>query len=195
MDNIEKIATEIKNEIIARKNKMNSDKPFIVSIDGRCASGKTTVASRLERELDCNVIHLDQFFLRPEQRTKERLQIPGGNVDYERFLDEVLLPLHKGTFTSYRPFDCSKMELGDAISFPYKDIYILEGSYSCHQKLWDYIDLHVFLSTDYQMQLKRILNRNGLERLEAFKTRWIPMEEEYFKTFNIEDKCELKYRT
>ena len=65
MDNIEKIATEIKNEIIARKNKMNSDKPFIVSIDGRCASGKTTVASRLERELDCNVIHLDQFFLRP----------------------------------------------------------------------------------------------------------------------------------
>ena len=66
---------------------------LIVAIDGRCGSGKSTLAARLERELRCSVFHMDDFFPRPEQRTAERLSQPGENVDHERFLAEVLLPL------------------------------------------------------------------------------------------------------
>ena len=36
---------------------------------------------------------MDDFFLRPEQRTEERLKEVGGNVDRERFLEEVARPL------------------------------------------------------------------------------------------------------
>ena len=44
----------------------------IVAIDGKCTSGKTTLASKLAEIYDCNVFHMDDFFLRPEQRTPER---------------------------------------------------------------------------------------------------------------------------
>ena len=77
----------------------------IVAIAGKCTSGKTTLASKLAQIYDCNVFHMDDFFLRPEQRTPERFAEIGGNVDYERFREEVLLPLKSGKAVSYRHFD------------------------------------------------------------------------------------------
>ena len=70
---------------------------IIVAIDGKCTSGKTTSASKLAEIYDCNVFHMDDFFLRPEQRTSERFAEIGGNVDYERFQEEVLFPLRSGS--------------------------------------------------------------------------------------------------
>ena len=34
----------------------------VVAIDGRCGSGKTTVAALLAARLDCTVLHADDFF-------------------------------------------------------------------------------------------------------------------------------------
>ena len=68
-----------------------SDSPFIIAIDGRAASGKSTLAQQLGELLDADVIHMDDFFLPPSLRTKERLSEPGGNVHYERFAEEVPL--------------------------------------------------------------------------------------------------------
>ena len=62
-----------------------------VAIDGRCGSGKSTLAALLAARFDCTLVHADDFFLRPEQRTPARLAQPGGNFDRERFyagLDE-----------------------------------------------------------------------------------------------------------
>ena len=56
-----------------------------VAIEGKCTSGKTTLANYLGEVYDCNVFSMDSFFLQPHQRTEERLAQPGGNVDYERF--------------------------------------------------------------------------------------------------------------
>ena len=90
----------------------------IVAIDGNCTSGKTTLANQLAANYDCNIFHMDDFFLRPEQRTPERFSEVGGNVDYERFLAEVLIPLKLGKPFSYRPFDCSTFELTDPSAVP-----------------------------------------------------------------------------
>lgn len=60
---------------------MQNRSPFLIAIDGRCAAGKTTFAEKLSSIMECSVIHMDHFFLRPEQRTKERLAQAGGNVD------------------------------------------------------------------------------------------------------------------
>ena len=88
----------------------------IVAIDGSCTSGKTTLATCLSEIYDCNVFHMDDFFLRPEQRTQERYAEVGGNVDYERFREEVLLPLKSRKPFSYRPFDCSTFTLSDPVT-------------------------------------------------------------------------------
>ena len=65
-----------------------------VVIEGSSASGKTTLAEMLREIYGCTVFHMDDFFLRPEQRTSDRYAQIGGNVDYERFLYEVLIPLN-----------------------------------------------------------------------------------------------------
>ena len=54
------------DELLSRQGRV------LVAIDGKCASGKTTLAARLAECYDCNVFHMDDFFLRPEQRTEER---------------------------------------------------------------------------------------------------------------------------
>ena len=76
-----------------QKEKEGLDEPLIVAIDGRCGSGKTTLGEYLEQVFDCNLFRMDDFFLRMEQRTPQRLKETGGNVDYERFEETVLRPI------------------------------------------------------------------------------------------------------
>ena len=76
-------------EELLEKHK-DSSEPILVAIDGMCGSGKTTLGEYLHQVFDCNLFHVDDFFLRLEQRIPERLQEVGGNVDYERFEETVL---------------------------------------------------------------------------------------------------------
>lgn len=164
----------------------------IIAIDGRCASGKTTLAGRLQEMLDCTVVHMDQFFLRPRQRTRERLCTPGGNVDYERFSGEVLYPLRQGRAFEYRPYDCKRQAFAEPIAVTPRRIAIVEGSYSCHPALWEAYALRVFLTVNRQEQLRRIRKRNGEQAVEVFLQKWIPMEELYFSTYETERRCDMR---
>lgn len=166
----------------------------LIAIDGRCASGKTTLAQRLQAELSCNVIHMDDFFLRPEQRTAQRYDEPGGNVDRERFLAEVFEPLQRGETFSYRPFDCHAMAFGTPIAVQPKAVTVIEGSYSCHPALWAAYDLHIFLTTTPEKQLDRLAERNG-GNISMFREKWIPLEERYFAACKAEAQCELVFET
>ena len=166
-------------------------KPLIIAIDGRCASGKTTLAKAITEQMDCNVIHMDDFFLRPEQRTANRLATPGENIDHERFLEEVLIPLSKGLPVTYHPFDCHKMGFGEEILLTPKKINIVEGSYSCHPSLRDYYAYTFFLTISLEEQMKRIIDREGVEKAKIFKEKWIPLEEEYFKTLEVTEWIKL----
>ena len=167
------------------------NKRLFIAIDGRCAAGKTTLAAFLSGIYQCSVIPMDHFFLRKEQRTPGRLSEPGGNVDHERFLAEVLDQLRRGGDFSYRPYDCSQMGFGEAVCLPEKAVNIIEGSYSCHPSLFDFYDLRLFLTIKPEEQFRRILERNGPVRAEDFRNKWIPLEELYFSAFNIEGRCDL----
>lgn len=157
---------------------------FLVAIDGRCASGKSTLGRYLVRQLPAGMVLMDDFFLRPSQRTPERYAQPGGNVDRERVRAEVIDPFLHGDPISYQPFDCSRMELADRISVPAAPILILEGSYSLHPYLRDAYDLKIFLSVSPEEQQRRLLLREGPSRLKDFNERWIPLEERYFEAMN-----------
>ncbi len=170
-------------EIVAELSGKNDI--LIVAIDGRCASGKTTLSTQLQKLLECNVIHMDEFFLRPCQRTVQRLEMVGENVDHERFLEEVLLPLREGKEFSYRPYDCKLGKLREAISVSKNKINIIEGSYSCHKDLREYYDLRIFMTIDESEQIERIIKRNGENAAKVFREKWIPMEEKYFESMNI----------
>ena len=76
--------------------RLAGESPVRLAIEGGSASGKTTLGKILTERYGCTVFHMDDFFLRSEQRTAARFAEPGGNVDRERFLAEVLLPLRRG---------------------------------------------------------------------------------------------------
>ena len=156
----------------------------VVAIDGKCTSGKTTLASKLAEIYDCNVFHMDDFFLRPEQRTPERFAEVGGNVDYERFQEEVLLPLQSGKAFSYRPFDCSTFTLAAPVAVAPKRLNIIEGTYSHHPYFGNPYDLKILLTVDEETQQQRILERPSFLHKRFFE-EWIPMENRYFDGFAI----------
>lgn len=167
---------------------------LVVAIDGNCAAGKTTLAAQLIEKYDCNLIPVDAFFLRPEQRTPERLAEVGGNVDYERFFAEVLQPLAAGKPFSYRPYDCQTGTLAAAISVTPKKLTIIEGSYSHHPYFGNPYDLKIFLTVSPEVQRQRILERPAFLH-QRFFTQWIPMEKAYFAKFSIAEKSDLKFIT
>ena len=171
-----------------------SGRRVLVAIDGRCASGKTTLAGELSERYGWSVVHMDDFFLQPAQRTAERCAEPGGNLDRERFLSEVLAPLRDGKPVRFRPFDCHTMRLKEPVSLALSPVVLIEGAYSCHPLLWEFYDLRVFLTVDPAEQAERILRRNGPEGAAAFSRRWIPLEERYFAAFSIEKRCDYVLR-
>ena len=178
---MEKILEAAKHQI----NMLLEEKNFvIVAIDGKCTSGKTTLASQLAEIYDCNVFHMDDFFLRPEQRTPERFAEVGGNVDYERFREEVLLPLKSGKAFSCRPFDCSTFTLAAPVTVAPKKLNVIEGTYSHHPYFGNPYDLKILLTVDEEIQRQRILERPAFLHKRFFE-EWISMENRYFDGFAI----------
>ena len=172
-------------------NSMLSKGRVILAIDGKSASGKTTLSKQLQTVYDCNVFHMDDFFLRPTQRTPARLAEPGGNVDRERFLEEVLLPLSRKLPVDYRPFDCSTFTLHPAVTFLPTQLTVIEGAYSMHPTLSGYYDFSVFLDIPAPLQKKRIEKRNSPDKASRFFSTWIPMENLYFKELQVMQRCDM----
>lgn len=162
----------------------------VLAIDGNSGSGKSSLARLLQGIYGCPIIHMDDFFLRPEQRTEERLAEVGGFVDYERFAQEVAPSLGSGAF-AYQRYDCAKGALGEWVQVPASRLTVVEGVYSLHGKLGYAPDLSVFLYTGKGTQEERILRRNGETMLHRFQTEWIPREDAYFAGMGVKERAGL----
>lgn len=167
------------------------DGAHILALDGRAASGKTTMAQQLSRILDAGVVHMDDFFLPKPLRTQNRLAQPGGNVHYERFVQEVLPNAVKTAAFSYHRFDCSAMDFGDTAEVCTSKWRIVEGAYSCHPHFGEYADIKAFSHVEPEEQLRRIERRNGAQAVKIFSERWIPLEENYFDALQIPQKADI----
>ena len=187
--NMEQIYCELSQKI------NSSDLPVLIAVDGRCAAGKSTLAAWLKERFECtvNVIHMDDFFLQPYQRTRQRMEEPGGNIDYERFEKEVMYSLSRFENFSYQIYDCKIKKLSSRIYVEPAEISIVEGSYSCHPALWDFYTLRIFLDVEPEEQLRRICGRNGAEAVSVFRDKWIPLEEKYFTAYQIQERSDFVF--
>ncbi len=169
--------------------------PAIIAIDGNCAAGKTTLASVIADKFDCNVFHMDDYYLPDEKRTVERLEEAGGNVDRERFREEIIAGILRNKDFSYRRFDCKTQSLLTPVKVSPRKLNIVEGAYSMHPDLANYYDLKIFLALDFEEQSRRILLRNGPVVHERFMNQWIPLENRYFNELNIKENCHIVINT
>jgi len=163
----------------------------IIAIDGNSAAGKSTLAALLAAHYNCNVFHIDDFFLQPNRRTTSRLAETGGNIDYERFALEVLNMLRMNVPFAYYPYNCKTQTLDAVVNVIPKPINIIEGAYSLHPYFGDY-DIKVFLTLNAEQQRSRLMQRNP-HMYKRFISEWVPMENKYFEEFKIMEKCDFVF--
>ena len=183
-------------ETIKENMTPNAVHPFVIAIDGMSGSGKTTLAKLLQAHFPAsNVFHMDDYFLQPHQRTQTRLCEAGGNVDYERFQDEILSHINDKCGLAYHKYNCHTQKLSLEILATWKPLVIIEGAYSQHPYFGPYYNLGIFCEMSDEEQKQRILKRNGPDMLNRFLKEWIPKENLYFQTYCIkENNCFLYHQ-
>ncbi|QUG42583.1 (d)CMP kinase [Psychrobacillus sp. INOP01] len=188
MESYDKLVHYIKQQLTIKET-------VIIAIDGRCGSGKSTFASTLANELNGQIVQMDDFFLPVQLRTKERLQQAGENIHYERFNEEVIIPITRGEDIALQSYDCTTDSFKELQKLPKKFLFIIEGTYSLYQKIRDIYDVKIFMTVDSSIQVTRIKERNGIESLGIFQQKWIPLEEKYFSEYSIENHCDVTIDT
>ena len=171
-------------------NEKKSDYSFFLGIDGRCGAGKTTLAKQIANQYECNVVHMDDFYLPISQRNESVMNQPGGNIDFQRLLDEIILPLSARRDTVYYSYDCHTDKFIKAKELSADLATVIEGAYSCHPKIKSYYDFTVFYDITKEQQLMRLRQRNP-QQLKNFLNIWIPREEKYFDFYNVMEECNI----
>lgn len=168
---------------------IRNDRRFVIAVDGPCASGKTTLVDDLSHKTAFSRVSMDDFFLPPVLRTPTRFSEKGGNIHYERFIDEVIRPLSEGKAFTYRRFSCRTFSYDGEVFIPENGILVVEGSYALHPAFPRYWDISFLLSIDRDEQIKRLEKRSP-EKLDAFISKWIPLEDEYFTECDVASRSD-----
>ena len=122
-------------------------RPLVLALDGRCGSGKTTLANTLARQFPasitlanglsaqfpgCTLLRTDDFYLPPARRSPDWAHTPCANMDLSRLRDEALRPAYAGQPVAYRAYSCREGAYLPPAQLPAQPLVILEGSYSHH---------------------------------------------------------------
>lgn len=179
------------NDVFARiDGLLKSRGRVVIAIDGQSGAGKTTLAGLLADRYGARVLHGDDYFPRPGHR-HDPGQLAGVNLDVARFLQEIIHPLEEDRDIYTRPFDCKNNRLLPPRHIPFLPVSILEGSYCLHPSFGPYYDVAIFLQVDPAVQRARLQARYDAPRLQRATEEWIPMENAYFSSLNIPEKCDF----
>ncbi|HOW37283.1 MAG TPA: hypothetical protein P5154_05240 [Candidatus Izemoplasmatales bacterium] len=140
---------------------------------------------------------MDDFFLPKSRVTPERLAEVGGNIDYERFAEEVVTPWTKSLPIRYRRFDCGDQVFSNPIELSPTHLLVVEGVYSLHPLFRPMMDLKVMVTVNPWKKALRILLRNGSNWRLTLKhlSRWIPLENRYFRVEKLSESVDRIVRT
>ena len=138
----------------------------IVGIDGHGGAGKTTLASRLARELGAEVVHTDDF------------ASPSTPVDWwPRLIAEALEPLAAGRTTRYQP-----TQWDDRVPAPVEihagGLVLLEGVTATRTEFRPYLAYAIWVETPREICLRRGLARDGESAGPDWET-WLDGEDRY----------------
>lgn len=181
-ENLKRISELIENKSLCGQ--------VVISIDGPCGGGKTTIAKDIERELGFNILHMDDFYLPFQKRDKNWMNIIAGHMDFERLIENVLKPYKQKRKTNYISYDCHSDKYLQEIAIDLDKFLVIEGSYTSHPKLYEYVDLRIFIDIDKEKQIERLTKRNP-SVVDKFLSMWVPFENNYFNTLKIKENSDL----
>jgi hypothetical protein len=153
-------------------------RPRIVAIDGRGASGKSTLARRLDELAGSSaVVHTDDL------AWHEPL-FGWGDL----LADQVLCPLHAGRSLAYRPPQWVQRGRAGSIEVPAGlDLVIVEGTGASHREHAPLIDVTIWVQADFAEAEQRGIARDIAEGVNgdptqavAFWHAWMAEERVFF---------------
>jgi len=177
--------------------------PMRVAIDGVDASGKTTLADELAavlRARGAQVIRasIDGFHNPRAVRYQKGRMSPEGyyrdSFNDQMIIDDLLAPLGPAGSRRYKAaafdFKTDREVTGDFLTASEDSILVMEGVFLLRPELRDFWDLKIFIDADFSRTLPRAAKRDrdylGGEAavLAAYRDRYIPGQELYFKEAN-----------
>jgi uridine kinase len=174
--------------------------PFLVALDGRSGTGKSTLALGVADLLDAGVIKGDDFYA-------------GGSAEYWDAMtaDEkvrhvidwrrqrpVLESLRDGARATWHPYDwlADNGGLSDTVlSCEPNAVVILDGAYSARPELADLFSLRVLLQAEEEVRRTRLLEREGEQYRADWEARWHVAELHYFGTVMPPEAFDLVLRS
>jgi uridine kinase len=148
-----------------------------IGVDGKGASGKTTLAERLavairsgsaDQSPTVSVVHVDDF-ARPDLRGWER----------GRFVAQVLEPLLRGEPACYQRWDFATNSGAEWLEVPPGGVVIVEGVSATDVRVGVPWDVTLWVEVPADERLRRALLRDGESMRERWLTDWIPSEDAY----------------
>ncbi len=156
-------------------------RPFVLAIDGRSGTGKSTLAAKLAGALAACVLEGDDFFAggidvrddAPEDRVRDC-------IDWRR-QRPVLEALRAGRDTHYFAFDWNAFD-GRIETVPKHveahAIVVFEGVYSARPELGSLVDLRVLFRVSEPTRIARLHQREG--GIGPWERQWHEAEAWYF---------------
>jgi uridine kinase len=166
------------------RKQLNPDKPLVIAIDGMAGSGKSTLAKGLANHFKGAIIHMDDFFLQDHQRTQDRLSEVGGNIDYERFEEQVIHSILNQKDIDYHAYNCQSKTMTLKTISHHQSLIIIEGAYALRPDFRKHYDLTYLLMIEANEQVKRLKKRNP-DMIQSFMNQWIPMENTYIDHMDL----------
>ena len=152
--------------------------PFLIGICGGSASGKTTAAYFISRNLgeeNCLLFSLDNYFYGPND--EERKNIQNYNFDRPEALDLDLAYKHLLQLRNGETIEMPVYSFNVSKRMPYtqkvspKRVIIFEGIFALHEKrMRDLMDLKLFFDLDSDIRLMRRISRDISDRSRQIDT-------------------------
>lgn len=154
--------------LVFDRDRKPPERPWVVAVDGRSGSGKTTIADHLHRLVAASaVVHTDDVAWHHSFFDWSELLIEG-----------VLKPLHHGEAVSYRPAGWeSQGRPGAIVVSAGLDLVIVEGVGASRSEVTPWIDRSVWVQSDFDEAERRGIARDGdTEEARAFWREWMAAE-------------------
>ena len=156
---------------------------YLVGIDGRSASGKSTFSERLGEAIAAlgspySIIPMDDLFS-PDVYEKEAATSLNPGFDMGWIRSEIIDPLKNGEAVRFQRYDKLTKTMDGWRDIPGKAIIILEGVFTTGRLLGDAHNLRIWLDCPRETLLDRADEREGPGARTVWETKWLPAEDAY----------------
>jgi uridine kinase len=191
-----RLAVDIPAALVSRISQLTAAQPLVlVAVDGQGGAGKSRWAALLAKALQpqahAAIIAMDDFFLPAAERPSARPGPIGGDFDWTRLRDEVLLPLRSGRAARFRRYDWQLDALAEVHQVPPRGVVIVEGIYVTRRELAALYDLRVWVACPREVRLSRGLERDGEEARELWERDWMQAEDRYVSEHRPEELADV----